>query len=763
MWRSRLAVLASALLLACGGPEELGLPDEDPPPVVDPPPDPPPEPPPGEPPPECEELPMMTAIALAAALSTAAVPTTTSSVEYTCNGATTSFSVPFRFLESGHLVVKRIATATGAETTLTASTDYTVTGAGATSGTVTTTGSGSPCAIGNTLSIERSVPLTQPTSFRTQRDFSPATHENAFDRAAMGLQQLDRELTELRHENPTAVAVDASLLAANAAATASSYASAANGSSVAASNAQSNAIVARAAAETARDAALSAGRVYADTASGLGSSTEGQYFYVPTTNALILYRELSNTAVEQGRFATSAAVAPARTWAAEPTPWIIGHRGAANVAAPENSPAAFDYAASLGVAIETDVTISRDGVPMLIHDATPDRTTGLTTGLSNWMYCADDLKLLDIAQVYRPDLFSPQRMMTFEEYLRRYGATNLLIPEVKSGPGQDITGQPGYYTTAVAVANLIVKYRLQEAVSVQSFNQSDLLTVKGIDSTIRTVYTQSPQVPVSTATALGLWAVAVNFQNVTAQYVTDMHGAGVKVLVWPVNSVFDAERMLGFGVDGIMSDDPAKLQTFVNKRTPTGTTTAYVPAMLPGSGWASYSAAVNPKKTIVDGFFTLTYDSFAGANNSLLYVPLRADASPTTQVITTTLKVTASGADLTRFVGFRFAWTTDNDASYLGNSSTNGYYVAFRLNGGVEIVRVTGGSFSVIKTATWTAFGAGQAIPIRVDLTATDITVTRTDTGQTTSVIDATHPRGGFMSAMASGLIPAIGNTTLTY
>ena len=58
-------------------------------------------------------------------------------------------------------------------------------------------------------------------------------------------------------------------------------------------------------------------------------------------------------------------------------PLIIGHRGASAVA-PENSMAAFEAAIAAGAdGIEFDVHLSRDGVPVIIHDETLQRTHGL--------------------------------------------------------------------------------------------------------------------------------------------------------------------------------------------------------------------------------------------------------------------------------------------------------------------------------------------------------------------------------------------------
>ncbi|MGE5147834.1 MAG: glycerophosphodiester phosphodiesterase family protein, partial [Candidatus Eiseniibacteriota bacterium] len=60
---------------------------------------------------------------------------------------------------------------------------------------------------------------------------------------------------------------------------------------------------------------------------------------------------------------------------AYPLPKLVGHRGAAALA-PENTLAGFRAAAAAGVtAVEFDVRLSADGVPMVIHDATVERTT----------------------------------------------------------------------------------------------------------------------------------------------------------------------------------------------------------------------------------------------------------------------------------------------------------------------------------------------------------------------------------------------------
>jgi hypothetical protein len=115
-----------------------------------------------------------------------AVTTTSNTAIYAGNGSATVFGVPFRFLEASHLVVTE-TDALGNVSTLSLGSNYSVSGTGQASGSITCS---SAPASGTTLTITRVVPYTQPTTFRLAGTFSPRSHEDGFDRAAMATQQL---------------------------------------------------------------------------------------------------------------------------------------------------------------------------------------------------------------------------------------------------------------------------------------------------------------------------------------------------------------------------------------------------------------------------------------------------------------------------------------------------------------------------------------------------------------------------------------------
>jgi hypothetical protein len=96
------------------------------------------------------------------------------------------FTVPFRFLAASHLQVIKTSTA-GIDAVLTLTTDYTVAGVGAASGSVTLT---APLAAGERLTIVRNAPFTQLADYVNNDAFPAESHEDALDLLTMQTQQL---------------------------------------------------------------------------------------------------------------------------------------------------------------------------------------------------------------------------------------------------------------------------------------------------------------------------------------------------------------------------------------------------------------------------------------------------------------------------------------------------------------------------------------------------------------------------------------------
>ena len=145
---------------------------------------------------------------------------------YAGSGTTGPFTVNFRFLANSHLRVIKTST-TGSEATLILGVDYSVTGAGGASGTVTLT---SPLLTGEKLTIVRNVQLTQETDYVFDDSFPAESHEQALDKLTMITQQLAEEVDRAvkvlpsSNDDPDALIASVKTSEQNAAASAASAA-----------------------------------------------------------------------------------------------------------------------------------------------------------------------------------------------------------------------------------------------------------------------------------------------------------------------------------------------------------------------------------------------------------------------------------------------------------------------------------------------------------------------------------------------------------
>lgn len=130
---------------------------------------------------------------------------------------------------------------------------------------------------------------------------------------------------------------------------------------------------------------------------------------------------------------------------------IIAHRGA-SAEAPENTLEAFQLGLDQGAdALEMDVRLTRDGVAVVIHDPTLDRTTDRTGAVAE----------LTLEQVQLADAGGGARVPTFRSVLEAFPRTPLLV-EIKAGEAQD------------AVAAEIERAGARERVVIASFQHRAL-------------------------------------------------------------------------------------------------------------------------------------------------------------------------------------------------------------------------------------------------------------------------------------------------
>jgi glycerophosphoryl diester phosphodiesterase len=225
----------------------------------------------------------------------------------------------------------------------------------------------------------------------------------------------------------------------------------------------------------------------------------------------------------------------------------IAHRGASG-RYPENTLAAFEAAIKIGVAMcELDVHLTRDGIAVVIHDATLDRTTDAKGAVAAMTFA--ELQRAD-AGIRFGRQFAGQRVPTLEEVFRLTAGRGGLNIELK-GVGTEAT-----------VCELIDAHGAVATALVSSFDWAMLARVREIDSRIRVglLGKDHPQHLLDTASAMQAYAINPNVAIVNASLCAAAHARGLKLYAWTCDDPGRMRRLIADGGDGIMTNYPDRLR-----------------------------------------------------------------------------------------------------------------------------------------------------------------------------------------------------------
>lgn len=242
--------------------------------------------------------------------------------------------------------------------------------------------------------------------------------------------------------------------------------------------------------------------------------------------------------------------------------FVAGHRGD-RTSAPENTMPALQAALDgpMGF-VESDIQLSADAVPVLMHDSFVNRTTNGSGRVSQLSLA--QLKRLDAGAWFSPE-FSETRIPTLEELLSAMHAA-----EQKGLGKKALLELKGFWSAEEAqiVVDLIVDYELSTHVVLSSFDTVTLQNVASVAPTIpRAVITSSlPNDPVGFAKLYGAIAIITNQASVAADpwSVERMHRAGLGVVLYTLNSAEKWREAMRLGVDGIITDRPQRLEHWLS-------------------------------------------------------------------------------------------------------------------------------------------------------------------------------------------------------
>lgn len=252
---------------------------------------------------------------------------------------------------------------------------------------------------------------------------------------------------------------------------------------------------------------------------------------------------------------------------------LIGaHRGFRSVR-PENTLSAFKSAYKKCDFIEFDVNISKDSIPVVIHDSKLSRTSNIkekdkfknksyvhdltlkelkTLDFGTWFIKEDPFSTINTKEVKKSEI-SKEKILTLEEALVFCKRKKILVNiEIK-----DLFYTPFNGIIVKKVINIIKKLKMEDFVLLSSFNHSYLRQVDKLlpllDKAVL-VEDSHPNNLVKYLKDLNICAYNCNDKIITKEIVSYLKQESYKINVFTVNDAKRKEELFSWGVDSVISD-----------------------------------------------------------------------------------------------------------------------------------------------------------------------------------------------------------------
>ncbi|KEQ17290.1 glycerophosphodiester phosphodiesterase [Endozoicomonas numazuensis] len=228
---------------------------------------------------------------------------------------------------------------------------------------------------------------------------------------------------------------------------------------------------------------------------------------------------------------------------------LTAHRGIPSKA-PENTLSGIRLAAQLGARwVELDTQLSKDRIPVIMHDESLDRTTN-GTGLLREK-TLDQLRMLDTGEWYKAD-YSGELFPILEEALEECKRLNLTLNlELKLYPGSDPEA------LAERVIELIQETEFPlDKLLLSSFSGDALIRCRELMPDVRRGFI-SDRTDFSlnqTLNEIEPYSIHLDHRILTPEIARDIKGTGVVLAIWTLNEPEKAEYFFNMGVDNIITD-----------------------------------------------------------------------------------------------------------------------------------------------------------------------------------------------------------------
>lgn len=423
------------------------------------------------------------------------------------------------------------------------------------------------------------------------------------------------------------------------------------------------------------------------------------------------------------------------------TPFYIAHRGS-GMEYPEHTLAAYEAALTSGVlAIEVSAGVTADKVPVCMHDSTLDRTTTGTGSLIDVPYSS----LINTVEVDPGSILGSgwknQPLINLRHVLDRFMGRVVIFLEPKSNEAVPVIQQilQDYYPTA----NQSVVWK-----NYYTNPSFDLMKSRGF-KTWSYIDANTTDAQMAAAFQPDYWGVPSAMTDARKAQIV---AKGKPVICWEVHRRSQRDTLVGLGVQGMMAAQYKWL---------TSTT-----QILKKDNWATAVKAPGDMSRLqYEGVRNMKY-----AGNGSVYFDVLSEAAligscslPTfpTNGYRITFDMAFDGTVPTNeHAGIAFGKADDSVYQFAQANASGGYHMLLRGSGSMELYTHTAGSTSgtQIGIAASAAPVAGQYMSFQVDLTPTQVKVTRTDVTPNVTVTSTnTTYRGGYIH-ISEGSISNLAN-----
>lgn len=235
---------------------------------------------------------------------------------------------------------------------------------------------------------------------------------------------------------------------------------------------------------------------------------------------------------------------------------MIAHRGFSGIA-PENTLISFKKAIEAGAdMIEFDVSLSKDGIPVVIHDKTLNRTTNGKGNVSD--FTLQELKKLDAGSWYKPE-FKNEAIPTLEETIQLCKNKVMLNIEIKKYSVKRNVKVDGIENKVVDLLN---KYDMNNDVLISSFSKLALQRIKEFNPDIAVAYLYRfgiKQKLIEKFNGLELYSFNQSKRAFSKKALKELQSQDIKLNLYTINQKREMIKFIKLGVTGIITNYPNKL------------------------------------------------------------------------------------------------------------------------------------------------------------------------------------------------------------